>query len=253
MRAARRQITVILALVAMIAVNGLASTTVLNGQTTAAVSDRIPAYFVPAGYVFSIWGVIYLFLIGYAVYQALPAQRANARVQSVGYLFALSCVANMVWLILWQYEVFLATVVVMLALLGLLIAIYLRLGIGRARVGRGAFWLVQVPFSIYLGWITVATIANVTALLYVLHWNGWGIAPQVWAVLMLVAATVIAAIMTLKRGDVAYLLVLLWAFAGIVVKQAATPTVATAAWSAAAVVFVLIVAALLKRQGVRRQ
>jgi benzodiazapine receptor len=239
-----RQIVVILALVATIAVNGLANALPLNGLNTGEISDRFHVYFVPAGYVFSIWGLIYLALAAYAVYQALPAQRENPRLQSVAELFALSCVANALWLVLWHYEVFLLTLATMLTLLLVLIVIYLRLGIGRARVSAAENWLVHVPFSIYLGWITVATIANATTVLDYLGWNGWG-APQVWAVVMMVAGAGIASAMGLTRGDVAYMLVIVWAFVGIAVKHAATPLVSIAAWVTAALVAVMVIVSAL--------
>jgi benzodiazapine receptor len=239
-----RQIVVILALVATIAVNGLANALPLNGLTTGEISDRFHVYFVPAGYVFSIWGLIYLALVAYAVYQALPAQRENPRLQSIVELFALSCVANALWQVLWHYEVFLLTLAAMLTLLLVLIFIYLRLGIGRARVPTAEKWLVHVPFSIYLGWITVATIANVTTVLDYLGWAGWGV-PQAWAVVMMVAGAGIASAMGLTRGDVAYMLVIVWSFVGIAVKHAATPLVSIAAWATAGLVAVMIVVSAL--------
>ena len=244
-----RQVVNVLALIAVIVVNWLANALPLNGQTQGEISDRFDVFFVPAGYAFSIWGLIYLGLIAFAVYQALPAQRENARLRRVGYLFALSCVANITWLFLWHYEVFLLTLVAMLALLSLLIAIYLRLDIGRAQVGGVERWLVDLPFSIYLGWITVATIANVTVVLDYLGWNGWGISPQVWTVIMLFAGLVIATAMSLTRGDVAYSLVLIWAYVGIAVKHGDTPVVAVTAWVTAALIgLMLVIGVLLKRQ-----
>jgi hypothetical protein len=207
---------------------------------------------VPAGYAFSIWGLIFLGLIAFAVYQALPAQRENARLRRVGYLFALSCVANVTWLFLWHYEFFLLTLVVMLALLLLLIAIYLRLDIGRAQVGGVERWLVDLPFSVYLGWITVATIANVTVVLDYLGWNGWGISPQAWTVVMLFAGLVIATAMSLTRGDVAYSLVLIWAYVGIAVKHGNTPVVAVTAWVTAALIGLMLVIGVLLKRGRRR-
>jgi hypothetical protein len=244
-----RQVVNVLAVVAVIVVNWLANALPLNGLTQGEISDRFDVFFVPAGYAFSIWGLIYLGLIAFAVYQALPAQRENARLRRVGYLFALSCVANITWLFLWHYEVFLLTLVAMLALLLLLIAIYLRLDIGRAQVGGVERWLVDLPFSIYLGWITVATIANVTVVLDYLGWNGWGISPQVWTVIMLFAGLVIATAMSLTRGDVAYSLVLIWAYVGIAVKHGDTPVVAVTAWVTAALIgLMLVIGVLLKRQ-----
>lgn len=247
-----RQGVNVLAVVAALAVNGLANALPLNGQTTGEISDRFEVYFVPAGYVFSIWGVIYLALVAFAVYQALPAQRDNARLRRVGYLFAASCLANVAWLFLWHYEQFAWTLAAMVALLLLLITIYLRLGVGRAAVPATERWLVHLPFSVYLGWITVATIANVTSLLDYLGWSGWGISPEAWAVIMLLAATGIASAVSLSRGDVAYMLVIMWALAGIGVKQAATPVVAVTAWVTTALVgLMLVVGVVLRRQRCR--
>ena len=113
-----RQIITVIAVLATIVVNALANILPFNGQETGAISDRFAIYFVPAGYVFSIWGLIYLGLIAYAIFQALPAQRENPRLRSIGGLFALASVANIVWIFLWHYEVFPATLAVMLVLLG---------------------------------------------------------------------------------------------------------------------------------------
>jgi benzodiazapine receptor len=244
----RRWINV-MAVIATIGVNILASALPLNEQTTGEISDRFQVYFVPAGYVFAIWGVIYLGLAAFAVFQALPSQRENPRLRRIGVLFPLSCLANIAWLFLWHYEFFALTVVVMFALLLLLIATYLLLGVGRAQVSMAEKWLVQIPFSIYLGWITVATIANVTSFLYYINWDGWGVSPEAWAVIMLVAGAAIASAVSLTRGDVAYMLVIMWAFAGIAVKHAGTPLVATTAWVMTVLVaLVLAVGALLKRR-----
>ena len=249
-----RQIVNVVATLAVIAVNVLADALPLNGLTTAEISDRFIVFFVPAGYVFSIWGLIYLALLGFTVYQALPAQRENPSLRRIGYLYALSCAANIAWLFLWHYEQFVWTLVAMVALLLLLIAIYLRVGIGRSRVPAAETWLVRVPFSLYLGWITVATIANITEVLYYLSWSGWGISPEIWAVIMLVAAAIIASAVSLTRGDIAYVLVIVWAFAGIAVKQSGTPVVAiTAAVLAAVVLLTPLLGVPLTRRRLRGQ
>lgn len=230
----------IFATIIALTVNVLASALPLNGKNTGAISDQFKVLFVPAGYVFAIWGVIYIGWIAFAIYQALPSQRDNARLQRIGWLYALSGVLNAGWLFTWHYELFPLSVVVMLALLVTLIAIYLRLDNGRVQVSTAEKWCVNIPFSVYLGWISVATIANITDLLYYWHWDGFGIAPELWAVIMLVVATALAMAMTLMRGDVAYLFVLVWSFIGIAVKQAATPLVANAAW-----VMVVLVALMI--------
>jgi hypothetical protein len=240
-----RQVLVVFAVIAVIAVNILAVTLPLNGLDTGEISDRFDIYFVPAGYVFSIWSLIYLGLIAYAIFQALPAQKENPRLRSIGYLFVLSCLANIIWLFLWHYEVFLFTLVAMLALLLSLIAIYLRLDIGRVQVSSGEKWSVHIPFSIYLGWITVATIANATQLLFYLGWNGWGISPEIWAVIMLAAGVLISAAMSLTRADIAYSLVLVWAYVGIAIEHASTAIVATSAWVGAGLILVILIVAVI--------
>ena len=224
-----RQVANVAALVVTLVVNALANALPLNGQTTGEISDRFRVLFVPAGYVFSIWGLIYLGLIAFTIYQALPGQRENPRLRRIGYLFALASLANSVWIFLWHYEAFILTVIAMLTLLLSLIAIYLRLDIGRARVSAIENWVVNIPFSIYLGWITVATVANVTAVLAYLNWNGFGINQTAWAVAMLAIAASIACAMMIVRADLAYMLVIIWAFVGIAVKQASTSAVAITA------------------------
>jgi benzodiazapine receptor len=243
-----RQVANVLATIAVIVVNGLANALPLNGQGTGEISDRFEVFFVPAGYVFSIWGLIYLALIGFSIFQALPGQRENPRLRSIGYLYVLSCAANIAWIFLWHYEFFELTLVAMLALLILLVVIYLRVGIGQIQVSTAEKWLVQIPFSIYLGWITVATIANVTSLLDYLGWGGWGIAPEVWAVVMLVAGAIIASAVSITRGDVAYVLVIVWAFAGIAVKHSGTPLVAVTAGLMAVVVALTLLVGVPRRR-----
>ena len=242
-----RQVLVIIAAFATIIFNITANALPLNGLTTGELSDRFQIFFVPAGYVFSIWGLIYLGIIAYAIFQALPAQKENPGLRRIGYLFILSCLANIAWLFLWHYEFFEFTLIAMGALLFSLIAIYLRLDIGRAEVSNAEKWAVHIPFSIYLGWITVATIANTTQLLYYLEWNGWGISAELWAVIMLAAGVVISAIMSLTRTDIAYSLVLVWAYIGIAVKHGSTPIVSNSALIAAGLILVILIIELIRK------
>src|SRR4030043_626994 len=158
MKDSLRQISVILTILATIVINALANALPINGQNTGEISDRFQVYFVPAGYVFSIWGLIYLGLIAFAIFQALPSQRENPRLRKVGWWIALGGFANIAWIFLWHYEQFPLTVIAMLVLLGSLILTYLRLGIGRSTAPAAEKFAVHLPFSIYLGWITVATV-----------------------------------------------------------------------------------------------
>lgn len=235
-----RQAVNVIAYVSMIVVNALANIVPFNGQQTGEISDRFPVYFVPAGYVFSIWGLIYALLLAFTIYQALPSQRENPRLQRIGFLFALSCLWNSVWIFCWHYNLFSLSLVIMLALLATLIVIYRRLDIGRETVSRAEQWLIHVPFSVYLGWITVATIANATDVLYDLGWNGQPLAPELWAVVMLVIAIGLTIFILNQRRDIGYSLVIVWAFVGIFVKQNATPSVAYVAILGAVIIFALV-------------
>jgi hypothetical protein len=243
-----RQLTVILTIIATIVINVLANALPLNGLNTGEISDRFKVYFVPAGYVFAIWGLIYLGLIAFAIFQALPSQRENPRLRATGWWIALGGLANMAWIFLWHYEHFPLTLVAMLVLLATLILTYLRLGIGQSAAPAAETWAVRLPFSIYLGWITVATVANVTELLDFLKWDGFGIAPEVWMGIVLAAVLVIAALMNFTRRDVAYAAVILWALAGISVKQAGVGAVVIPTWITFGLVALTLVAAFFVRQ-----
>lgn len=243
-----RQIAVVLATVITLVVNTLANALPLNGLNTGAVSDSFNVYFVPAGYVFSIWGLIYVLLIAYTVYQALKSQREIEALRKIGWWYVVGSLANSIWIFMWHYQVFSLTIVFMLILLVSLIVVYLRLGIGRAAVTPAMRFLVHLPFSVYLGWITVATIANATDVISLTSWDGFGIDPKVWAVIMLVVAVAVALLMAVTRRDAAYLLVLVWAFFGIGQKFNGTAPVDIAAYVAAgAVAMLVIVSFFLKK------
>ena len=241
----------IVTFVMTVVVNGLANALPINGQQTGEISNRFDVLFVPANYVFAIWGLIYLALAAFVVYQALPAQQKSRRLARIGWLFSLSNIANALWILLWHYEYFALTVLVMVGLLLCLIAIYLRLDIGRTQVSGAERWLVDAPFSLYLGWITVATIANVTSYLEFAQWGGWGISAVVWTVLLLIVGLGIAAAMTFRHRDAIYMAVLVWAFAGIAVKQSEVAVVSGSAAAAAILVGVLILIALIKPASLR--
>jgi hypothetical protein len=163
-------------------------------------------------------------------------------------LCALSNLANAAWLFCWHYNLFGLSVLVMLTLLGLLIASYLQLNVNRSPVSRLEYWSVDVLFSIYLGWITVATVANISDWLYFVGWDGFGIPAQTWAVIMLGVASLLGLAMALLRRDIGYLLVLVWAFVGIAVKQADAPMVVVSAWIAAVLMAGLAILSFVRRQ-----
>jgi len=247
-----RQIAVVLVTIGTIIINILADALPINGLNTGRISDGFHVYFVPAGYVFAIWGIIYIGMIAYAIYQALPAQRENPRLQATGWWVVLGGLANSAWIFLWHYEQFVGTLGAMLVLLASLIAIYLRLGIDRTKVSRAETWAVRVPFSVYLGWITVATVANVTDVLDFVKWNQFGISSEVWMVMILTAVLVITVLMNFMRRDLAYALVILWALAGIAVKFPQVNIVTPATWITFGLVAVsMVVAFVVKKNSVR--
>lgn len=222
----------VLSIGATILINMLANTLPINGLNTGEISDRFDIYFVPAGYVFSIWFIIYVGLIALGVYLVLPADWDNERLDRILGWLMLSSAANIAWIFCWHYLLFQLSLVAMVILLVSLIMAYIRLEIGKTPAGPGEFWLVRVPVSVYLGWISVATIANVTQVLYINEWGGWGISDAAWAAIMLFVAAGLGWVMVLTRRDIPYLLVLIWALLGIAFKHQSTQLVSGSAWAA---------------------
>ncbi|MCX7029884.1 MAG: hypothetical protein NTU62_07150 [Spirochaetes bacterium] len=245
----------ILAFLAMIVVNTLATTVGLFGWQTGVLSDVIPNLFVPAGLTFSVWGVLYLLLLLFVVYQARglfsAARQAPEALGRVGWLFVVSSVANIAWLLLWHLRLVGLSMIPMLVLLVTLIAVHVRLGTGRTRPTGTERWFFRVPFSAYLGWITVAIVANATAALVTAGWNGFGLASEVWAVAMVVVAALLTLVMLATRRDAAYALVVLWALAGIVLKRSADASAASHAVFVAAVACAAVVAAAIAATAIR--
>ncbi len=224
-----RRIVMILSLVLTLVVNVLANALPINGLTTGEISDRFPILFVPEGYVFSIWGLIYLGLIAFAIYSITPEGMAKKKLDDIAWWFTAANLFNTAWVLLWHYLAFTLTLFAIFGLLISLLAIYLMLGIGRGKPSLKELLLVNVPFSIYLGWATVAVVANVTQVLFNAGWRGGPLSEPAWTVIMLLVATLLGALMIFTRKEVAYPLVLTWAFIGIWVKQADVPLVAISA------------------------
>ena len=237
--------------VVTVIVNGLASSLALNGVTTAEVSDLYFTLVTPSGYVFAIWGVIYTLLLLFSVFQVLPSQRDKPFLEQISFLFVLSGVLNIVWLFLWHYDQIVLSVVLMFALLVTLIAIYVRLGIGKFTVTLKERVFVHLPFSVYLGWITVASIANVSSALVSIGWDGFGLASETWAVLVIAVALLITLSVIVTRKDIAYSLVLVWALIGIAVNQMSYPNIVTAA-NTSAIIIVVALAVFLALSKLRK-
>lgn len=226
------------ALISTLVLNTLAAVgPVLGGRTTGEISNIYPVVFTPANYVFSIWSLIYLGLIAFVMYQALPAGQRNPRTERILLPFVLSCVFNGAWILAWQYGYVGLSMVLMLGLLLTLIGVYNRLEIGLRPASGSDLWVVNAPFSLYLGWISVATIANACVALYVAGWTGGG---ATWTVVLIVIATALGLAFMRARGDAIYTAVLVWALVGIAVRNWSTPAVAYSALMGAAILALVI-------------
>lgn len=217
-------IAVIVAYLAMVAMNYLANALPLFGRDTSEISDRYPSLFTPAGFTFSVWGVIYLALAGFVYYQATNAGRSDARLPRVRRLFVLSCGLNIGWLLSWHALLIPVSEVVMVALLLTLIAIYVSSGAWTSPATRGFRWAVHVPFSLYLGWISVATIANTSIFLLDLGFDGGQAAVGLTVAVILVAAA-LGLLGVIRRKDAVYALVIGWGLAGVAAARAGENTV----------------------------
>jgi hypothetical protein len=211
-----------------IAVNALANIMPIGGITTGEVSDLYPNLFTPAGLTFAIWGLIYLLLAIFVIYQLLPSVRRDPQkgdfVRRIGPFFFISSLANMGWIFAWHYQNIALSLVLMLVLLASLLMTYLRLGVGKAEVTRAVKYAVHIPFSVYLGWITIATIANFTILLRERNWGAFGFGEQFWAVAVIAVGIAIALAMLFTRRDMYYALVVDWALLGILLKRLSVAT-----------------------------
>ncbi len=239
-----------------VVVNALATTLPINNITTGELSDLYPNLFVPTGLTFAIWGPIYVLLAIFIVYQLMPSVRRDTQkadfIQRIGPLFFASCLANIGWIYAWHYKMVPLSMVLMLILFGSLLAIYLRLKVGKSEAPKPERFLVYLPFSIYLGWITIATIANATALLVNIGWNAWGLGEQFWAVAVIIVGIAIALSVLFTRKDIFYSLVVDWALLGILLKRLsdATPvqSVVIVTIVGMALISVGIVAQLVRRK-----
>lgn len=211
--------------VGVVVVNALATLLPINGKSTGAISDSYPNLFAPAGVTFTIWSVIYTLLAIYVVYQFAAVRKKQSKVSEdtlseVNKYFIASSVINIFWILTWHYEILWLSVILMLGLLASLIKINLLLRDEKMSVKD--YWFVRAPFSIYFGWITVATVANITTWLVSVDWDGFGLRPAVWTVAILMIATVIGITTMYRQRDWLYGSVLVWAFAGILLKHLST-------------------------------
>ncbi len=217
------KIAVVITYLVMVIVNGLANALPINEVTTGQVSDSYFDLFAPTGLTFSIWGLIYILLAGYTLYQLgfLQEDKGAARMelfQNIGILFAISSIANAAWIFAWHYDAIGLSLLLMIVILVCLTLIAEKLRKEEFDLKEKIF--IRLPFSIYFGWITVATIANVTTYLVSTNWGGFGIPEQVWTVVILIIGTAIGIARMLRDKNIAYGLVIIWAYTGIWIKHA---------------------------------
>lgn len=241
------QIGNIVGFIATVIVNFLAIGLPINGKTTQELSDALPNLFVPANITFSIWSVIYILLGIFAIYQAKDLFKKEKEelpfVDKISFFFILSSIANITWILVWHYQLIPASLIVMIVLFASLLLVYLKLGIGKDVASRREKLLIQVPISVYFGWITTATIANTTAFLVSIGWNRFGIAEELWTIIVLTVAALVYVLNVLIRKDIAYGAVGIWSILGIFLKQiVSNPIVAYTALTA----LIIIVLAIAK-------
>lgn len=241
-----RQLATVAIFGVTVAMNAAANVLPINGQQTGAISDRFQVYVIPAGYVFSIWGLIYLLLALFTIEQARPSRASDPTLRRLGWLPAVTGVLNTAWIVLFHYEAFVLTVPVMAALLLVLIRIAAIAFADRRRLTGSLRWTVRLPFSVYLGWITVATIANIAQTLDSLGFDAFGLPPEPVASGVLLLGLAIALTFVWRFADVAYGAVIVWAYAGIAVKEAATPLVPWIAGGGALAVAALVAVIVLR-------
>lgn len=216
------KISVALGYIAMVVVNLLANYLPIGGVTTGEASDSFGNLFTPAGVTFSIWGLIYLLLLGYTIYQFgfdkkdITAQREKL-FSNINKYFLITSVANIAWIFAWHHGMIWLSLLIMLILLVFLIKI--ADVINNEKYTALETVLVRLPFSVYFGWITVATIANITVFLVSINWNWFGIAESIWTVIVLLVGALIGSIRMLKDKNIYYGLVLVWAYGGILLKH----------------------------------
>ncbi|MDD3095260.1 MAG: hypothetical protein WC372_00260 [Candidatus Neomarinimicrobiota bacterium] len=212
----------ILLFLGMITVNGLANALPINGMTTGALSDLYPNLFVPAGLTFSIWGLIYLLLLVFLAFQLSAAIRQDndlllpAKAQIV---LGINFILNMGWIFLWHYKKIFGSLLLMLGLLLTLIYLFRQIRIPLQK--KWHLLVLRTPIGVYYGWISVATIANLTALLVSLNWGAWGLPANAWTIIVMVVAAILALLILWKHACLPYALVVIWAFVGIIIKRGA--------------------------------
>jgi len=217
-------------LVLVLWANGAAGSGALSGESIGVVANRYASYFLPDNYVFGVWSVIYLGLIFFALYQALPAARSSLSLSALGWNWAVNGALNIVWIVLFSFSMFVPAWLVMIALLLNLIWIHERIGFGTRQHSWPERVCVVWPFGLYLAWISVALISNTFQLVTYVGWNGFGIDGPVWSAAMMVVATALSVFMVVHRGNWLFPVIFAWAFVGLARRYAEIPLIADTAY-----------------------
>ena len=221
-----KQILVIVATIGVIAVNYFAAQGYINNVMPKEISDKYPTFITPAGYAFAIWSLIYLGLIVFSIYQALPSNTENPRFKNIRTLYILNCAANCLWIYLWHYDQILASLGVMFVILGTLALINANL---RNAESFAETWLARIPFSLYFGWVTVATILNFTIALVFLGVNASEANSILLSSALIVVAVILGILVRFKLNIFAYPLAIAWALTAIAVKQSGKTSIVVCA------------------------
>ena len=224
----------------VILLNFLSNALPINGQTMPEISAKYPSLFTPAGFAFAIWGAIYLGLLVFVIWQALPAQRSSDKVARLSIWFQINCLMNAVWIVLWHYDLLALSLLVMFVILATLILIYRTLIADIDTASFTEHLVLHLPFSLYTGWITLATIANASVLQTSNGWDHVWLTAVQWTLLKLAVAGAIGARMVLKYRDPVFGAVVIWGAYGISVMQSATPSVSGAALTVSVLMALLV-------------
>ncbi|KGE12587.1 hypothetical protein [Sphingobacterium deserti] len=209
-------------LILTVVVNYLSNTGIFNGNTMKTVSDEYFTLFTPAGYAFSIWGIIYLGLASFIIYTGTHVFKGidpMHAVKKIGWWFLVSCLANMLWVVAWLNHYTLLSVMLMVILLLSLLIIVSKLELSLHKVNTKNYMFIALPFSLYAGWISLAIIANIAALLVKIQWDGFGLHAEIWALVMIAIAGIINMLMVLMRNMKAYGIVGIWGVLAVAANQ----------------------------------
>ncbi|WP_019988731.1 TspO/MBR family protein [Rudanella lutea] len=226
-----RQFLTVFVIISLLVMNYLSNARVFADTTNGDISRKYQTLITPAGYAFAIWGVIFLGLLAFAVFQALPSERDNERFRAAGPWIILNGIGNAIWSPIFNNEqIGLALLVILVMFVSLLLTMD-RLQVGKTRVRRRELWLARVPFSIYFGWLTVATILNVAVFLKSTNFD-LNLLPEAgWAAAVLVIAFLVGVFLFNRYRSAFYILVFAWAYAAIAAEQKGVPYVPLFAWA----------------------